>query len=156
MHSASPNKQHSLMKSVMQMYIRNELIHPVSRARFSICRRETVSYAGSQQLLRHSSSSLKFCHHCNWLLNSGQKHSAVWRQATHQCSLCGDRASRGGHDNPPVIMIMRVLRSWLGVWHCDPMSYSSTTVISVNTLSVRICFRPWLTSQLRSERHFFT
>lgn len=80
MHSASLNKRWSLMKSVMQMKIRNELKHPVSRARFSLCRRETVRYAGSQQLLRHSSSSLKPCHQCNWLLNSGQKHSAVWSE----------------------------------------------------------------------------
>lgn len=149
MHSASLNKQHSLMKSVMQMKIRNKLIHSVSRAHFSLCRKETVRYAGSQQLLRHSSSSLKRCHHCNWLLNLGQNHSAVSRKATYQCILCGDTKSCDGHDRPQATMIMGVFRSWLGVLLCDPMSYNSTTGISANTLSLWICFRAWLTSQLQ-------
>lgn len=57
--------------------------------------------------------------------------------------------------HPPCCLCM--LWSWLGIrWQCCSVSYSSTTVISVSTLSTKICFRALLTSQLGSDKHFFT
>lgn len=67
--------------------------------------KKPVKYLGSWQLLRHSSSTLKRCHHSNWLLGLSQKHSPVWRQATHQCWLCGDTVCSGGHDSPPAPVV---------------------------------------------------
>ena len=99
-----------------------------------------VKYVGSWQLLRHSSSTLKPCHHSNWLLSPGQKHSPVWRQAAHQCSLCGDYRVLGWPWQSSSPHGPCELRSWLWIrWHCCPASYNSTAVISVNILSAQIC-----------------
>lgn len=60
-------------------------------------------------------STLKSCHYFNWLLCPGQKHSMVWRQATHHCSLYGDTVWRMDDNDsppPPLLSVYALVMTW--------------------------------------------
>lgn len=141
----------ALMKSMMPTQIKQELICQASlfpSAEKLSNTRGHDSCSGIHPVPRSP------CHHSKWLSSPGQKHLPVWRQATHQCSLCGDTVCFGGHESPPTPVICACSGH-----DCE---FGGTAVLraiappqsSVSAYCPLICVRPLLTSRLRKRQAF--